>query len=156
MMNHFEEFDIIPVKDEYEEEYKKTKNIQSSNVTLFDWLNSINFNKTYLWNKENDKKYPQYMINWVLSKSRELIFYIDALNNMDISNKMHYDFLMNAIPSKKRYIPFGKKNQKNEDIELVKKFYNISYSRASKYYSLLNEDDISEIRKKFDSGGLKK
>ena len=153
--NHFDEFDdeekIIDDTD-YSKFYKPEK---VAEIKLTDWLNSINYNKKYLMTKENEKKYPQFIINSILSKSRELIFYIDALNNMEISNICHYDFLLNAIPSSKRYIPFNnKKIKKIEDVELVQKYYKVNYDRALSYFKLLDENDIENLRKYFDEGGL--
>ena len=153
--NHFEEFDVEEkfVDDtNYEKFYTPEKKYD---VKLTDWLNSINYNKEYLLNKDNEKKYPQFVINSILSKSRELIFYIEALNNMDISNKWHYDFLLNAIPASKRYIPFfNKKIKKTEEVELVQRYYNVSYDRALSYFKLLDKNDIENLKKYFDEGGL--
>lgn len=153
--NHFDEFDdeekLVDDTD-YSKFYKPEK---KDDVKLTDWLNSINFNKEYLLTKENEKKYPQYVINSILSKSRELIFYIEALNNMEISNKCHYDFLLNAISPSKRYIPFsGKKVKKIEEVEMVQKYYKVNYDRALKYFNLLDDNDIQMLRAYFDEGGL--
>ena len=131
--------------------------VKSKELKLTDWLNSINFNKNYLMNKNNEKKYPQFLINSILSKNRELIFYIEALNNLEMNNQWHYDFLLNAIPSSKRFIPFfNKKIKINEDIELVKKYYNVSYKRAVEYYNKLDENDIMKLKSYYDEGGIKK
>lgn len=133
------------------------KEIVTEKIKLTDWLYSIILNKNNIMDKENEKKYPQFIINNILSKDRELIFYIDAINNLNISNKMHYDFLLNAITKKKRFLQFPKKKiQESEIITFIKRYYNISYNRALKYYKFLDEEDINNLKKYFDEGGLKK
>lgn len=130
-------------------------NKKSSEITLTQWLNSINYEKNYLMTDENKNKYPQYVINMCLYKNRDIIYYIDALNSINIDNKMHYDFLLNAIPSKKRWAPFSKKVKKVEDIDFVKKYFNVSYNRALEYYNKLTVEDIENIKEIFDEGGIK-
>lgn len=134
--------------------YKETT---TEKIKLTDWLYSIILNKNNIMDKENEKKYPQFIINNILSKDRELIFYIDAINNLNISNRMHYDFLLNAIVRKKRFLQFPKKKiQENEIITFIKRYYNVSYDRALKYYKFLDDNDINNLKKYFNEGGLKK
>ncbi len=123
--------------------------------TLTEWLNSINYDKTYLLDNLNIKKYPQYIINMCLYKNRDILYYIDVLNCLDVNNKMHYDFLLNSIPAKKRWAPFSKKNKNIDDVDLVKKYFNVSYNRALKYYMQLDKEDIEIIKKIFEVGGIK-
>lgn len=140
---------------EKSKEVTETKKPKSNSVTLTQWLNSINYEKNYILDNNNQKDYPQFVINRCLYKHRDLIYYIDALNNINISNRMHYDFLFEAVPSKKRWLPFNNKKQENiDDIELVKKYYNVNNKRALEYYNILDESDINYLKKYFEKGGL--
>lgn len=157
MSIYFDEFDDVIEEDVFEKDYQKVDNSKKYELRITDWLNSINYNKNNLMNNNNEKKYPQYMINNILSKNKETIAYVDCLNMLDISNKCHYDFLLEALPSKKRYSQFFNKKVKiTEDLELVKKYYNVSYNRASMYLKQLNEQDLEELRLYFNEGGSAK
>lgn len=142
-------------KNETSLKEEKTTKKSNNGVSLTEWLNSINYEKNYILNDENNKKYSQYLINRCLYKNRDIIFYIDAMNTLDVNNKMHYDFLIEAIPPKKRYAPFAKKQKNIENVELVKKYFNVSYERALKYFQQLDDNDIEILHKIYDEGGLK-
>ena len=148
-------FGIKSNKIEYKTSLVETKPKKANDVSLTEWLNSINYEKNYLLDNETSKKYSQYIINMCLYKHRDILFYIDALNILNMNNKMHYDFLLEAVPSKKRFAPFGKKQKNIEDVELVKKYFNVSYNRALKYFNQLDENDIEIIKKLYDEGGIK-
>lgn len=156
MVNRFYD-DEFGEETESKKSEQKEKPSKKHSISLTEWLNSINYTKIDLMNEDNEMKYQQFIINSILSHSKELIYYIDALNCINMSNRMHYDFLLSAIPPSKRYVPFfNMKIQKNEDVELVKRYYKVSYNRANQYYEMLSEEDISKLRKYYDEGGIRR
>lgn len=127
-------------------------------------LNSIN------WNKENairdsnnpalaEKLYPPFPVARSLSYSADCILLVNELNTRGLSefgitNKMHYEFLLNVIPKKKRFNKWSKPIR--EDIvEHVMQLENISYSKAVEIVDLLTTDQKEEIIDMFlNQGGI--
>ena len=71
------------------------------------------------------------------------------------NHRNKYDFLLNIIRPRKRYSKWLKKS-KNDNIDLIKKFYGYSYTKAKDVVDILSEDQIEHIRSKLDTGGLRK
>jgi len=66
---------------------------------------------------------------------------------------MHYDYLRMSVRKRKRFSKWGKKN-KLEHLDAVKKYYNYSNQRAEEALSILTDDQLSEIEKFLDVGGV--
>jgi len=77
------------------------------------------------------------------------------MNMMPNTDKLlQYQYLLNTVRSYKR--PF-QKWQKREDIdglEAVKEFYGYSNEKAKEALSILSNDQLDEIRKRLNKGGL--
>jgi hypothetical protein len=86
----------------------------------------------------------------------DTIMYANEMNRFNsLDYKLQYDFLLNIIRPRKRYSKWLKKS-KNDNIDLIKKFYGYSYTKAKDVVDILSEDQIEHIRSKLDTGGLRK
>ena len=71
-----------------------------------------------------------------------------------LDDKLQYHFLLNIIRKKRRFSKWIKADPIS-DIEVVKKYYGYSNTKAKQALSLLSPDQINIIRQKVDQGGRK-
>jgi hypothetical protein len=124
---------------------------------LKDWMNSINQTKKSLIDEDPDleTKYPPYIVNRCLSGHVDAIMFANEMNlNSHLDKKLQYDFLLNTLRSKKRFSPWIRKDEL-KTLECIKSYYGYSNEKARQVLSILTEDQITSIRKKLDTGGLR-
>ena len=78
---------------------------------------------------------------------------MNVISNID--KKLHFDYLMHSVRKRKRFSKWLKKS-KDDNIDLIKKFYGYSYTKAKDVVDILSEDQLKHIRSKLDTGGLRK
>ena len=126
-------------------------------VELKDWLNSINTSKINLIDEDPtiENKYLPYIVNRCLSGHVDAVMFSNEMNiNHHLDKKLQYDFLLNTLRSKRRFSPWIKKEEL-KNLECVKFYYGYSNEKARQALSLLTEDQLTFIRKKLDTGGIK-
>ena len=125
-------------------------------IELKDWLNSINFNKENLMEDPDVKKdYPPYIINRCLSGHLDCIMFANEMNKYSFLDKdMQYSFYLNTLRKKKRFSPWLRKD-KVTDLEIIKQYYGYSNEKASQALKILTPEQISYIKQRLDTGGMK-
>jgi len=126
-------------------------------IELKDWLNSINTSKINLIDEDPtiENKYLPYIVNRCLSGHVDAVMFSNEMNiNHHLDKKLQYDFLLNTLRSKRRFSPWIKKEEL-KNLECVKSCYGYSNEKARQVLSLLTEDQLTFIRKKLDTGGIK-
>ena len=125
-------------------------------IELKDWLNSINFTKENLMEDPDVKKdYPPYIINRCLSGHLDCIMFANEMNKYSFLDKdMQYSFYLNTLRKKKRFSPWLRKD-KVTDLEIIKQYYGYSNEKASQALKILTPEQISYIKQRLDTGGLK-
>ena len=124
---------------------------------LKEWLNSINFNKTNLIEEDPStiKDYAPYIINRCLSGNIDSILFANEMNKYSFLDKdMQYSFYLNTLRKKKRFSPWLRKD-KVTDLEIIKQYYGYSNEKASQALKILTPEQISYIKQRLDTGGLK-
>ena len=124
---------------------------------LKDWLNSINFTKENLIEKDPDaiNKYPPYIINRCLSGYLDCIMFANEMNKFpNLDKDLQYSFYLNTLRKKKRFSPWLRKD-KVTDLEIVKQYYGYSNEKASNALKILTPDQINFIKQRLDIGGNK-
>lgn len=114
----------------------KTKHKQDNK--FFAVLNSINYDKLDLDIETFYPEYSQFMVNLALSHHVDIIKIIEYVNiyGKELTPQMHYNFLKQMIPKKKR---FGKWPKLDENIEdkfinrLIQEVYTVSHQSAVRY-----------------------
>ncbi len=104
-----------------------------------------------------EKSYVPYVINKALSFHMDCIMAANEMNKLPfLDKKMQNQFYLNIIRGYKR--PFQKwvKYVKPEDLELVKEYYNFSNEKATEALSILTPDQLNNIKKQMDTGGVEK
>lgn len=104
---------------------------------------------------ETEKVYNPYVVNRAISFHLDCVMPANQMNMIPNTDRLlQYHYLLNTVRSYKR--PF-QKWQKREDIdglEAVKEYYNLSNEKAKDALSLLSKDQLDEIRKRLNKGGL--
>ena len=124
---------------------------------LKDWLNSINFTKENLVEEDPDliKDYSPYIINRCLSGNLDCILFANEMNKYSFLDKdMQYSFYLNTLRKKKRFSPWLRKD-KVTDLEIIKQYYGYSNEKASQALKILTPEQISYIKQRLDTGGMK-
>jgi chemotaxis protein CheY-P-specific phosphatase CheC len=62
-----------------------------------------------------------------------------------LDNKLQYEFLLNSIRPKKRFAKWSKPEQDN-DLEVIREFYNYSIPKARQALSCLTNEQIQAIK----------
>lgn len=103
-----------------------------------------------------EKEYVPFVINRCLSNFADTVFYANDMNQaFQLDKKLQYDFFLHAIPSKKRFSPWSKKDRTAE-LKLVSEYYNYSEVKAEEALRILTAEELVFIREKMDTGGVKK
>ena len=124
----------------------------------FEFTKTINETKRNLIDEdpEVEKDYIPFLVNRSLGYFMDTIMYANEMNQKNsLDHKLQYDFLLNIIRPRKRFSKWLKKS-KDDNIDLIKKFYGYSYTKAKDVVDILSEDQIEHIRSKLDTGGLRK
>ena len=131
--------------------------IKSKEPGLFDIINDINYNKSNLYRKGEIQKLNRFMILKGMSNSMDNIFHANELNQNDpyIDDYMFYDYLINSVRKMKRFDKWTK-SVNDDDINIVMEFFQYSYDKALAVLDLISEEQLNEIKRKMNKGGLKK
>ncbi len=122
---------------------------------LFDFLNSISFNKDNLLDSLEEKEYNAYMINRYLSFEPDTLMYAQEMNQRYYLPQMiQFDFLRFGIRKKKRFFKYIKK-EKEENINIVKEYYGYSNKTAREALEILSEDELAYMQSRMEKGGKK-
>ena len=118
---------------------------------------SILQNKKNVFENENYSDYNPFIVNRALSYHLDCIPFVaemSMLSNLD--KDMQYQYLINTIRSYKRPFHKWQKVETVEDLECVKTYFGYSNQKAREALRILTNEQITEIRRKTEKGGVKK
>lgn len=103
------------------------------------------------------KDYVPFIVNRALSYHVDCLMYVAELSTMPKLDKdMQYLYLLNSIrPMKRKFQPW-QKVKSEENLECVKTYFGYSDKKARDALRVLTNEQIDEIKKKTDIGGVKK
>lgn len=128
-------------------------------MKVFDFLNSINFDKKNLIKEsENpdlaEKIYVPYIINKSLSYFIDTVRLSNEMNiNHHLDNKLQFEFFLNIVRKQKRFAKWHKE-EKYDDLELVKSYFQYNTEKAKQALAILTPLQLDIIRQKQQQGGL--
>ena len=126
---------------------------------LKDYLNAINFDKKPLLDTDDEtwaKKYPPYVINKCLSMFYDCIAQANEINGYHfLDKKIQFHFYINSIRKRKRFGGKWLSQTKLKNLEIVKRYYGYSNSKAKEALNILTDDQIEGIKLKLIQGGRK-
>lgn len=105
----------------------------------------------------NEKDFVPYVVNKALSFHYDCILYANEMNMVpSIDGLLQYHFLLNTIRGYKRPFQPWLKQEKLDDLELVKDYYEFSNEKAKEALSILTSDQLDQIRAAMFMGGTTK
>jgi hypothetical protein len=115
----------------------------------YDWRfeNSIN------WTKEQipiDSEYSSWRTNGILSNFVDTIIHANQMNLVQVTPQQHFDYMLNAVPKKKRFQKKKQKTESNSDEELIAQIserYKYSKQKTKEFLSLLSKEQLDIIKK---------
>ena len=100
-----------------------------------------------------EKKYPPFSVNKCVAPFPDTIHLVNELNiHHHLDSKLQFDFLLNSLRSRDRYIPWLKA-KKIKNIEYVKEYYGYSNEKAKAALDVLNDEQIKTIKDSLSKGG---
>lgn len=130
-------------------------------MSVFDYVNSINAGTPDMMDgsKRGDqveKDYNAFMVNRALSYFVDTLFHANALNQAHhLDNKLQYSYYVNTVRPKVRRSKWAKR-VKEDDVKLVMECYGYNMQKALDALSLLNPEQLEQLREKQIKGGMKK
>ena len=102
-------------------------------------------------NDQDEKEFSPIFTNLALSQHLDTILYCNEMNKnwQAVTPKMVYHYYLYSI--RKMFRKYGKwaKKFKDEDITMLMEYYQVNKVKAQDYLSILNEKQLSDIRKEF-------
>lgn len=124
-------------------------------VSAFDYINDISYDKNYIFDENDSKNYNQFLINRAFGQHMDTVLLANEANKMvTLSKRMHHDFLFYSIDGKKRYGKWAKANEEDSEmIEFVQTLYNVNREVALDYIELLDKKELKQLKLKYDNKG---
>lgn len=100
--------------------------------------------------------YAPFLVNRSLSYHVDCVLYVNEMNVWPALDKdMQYQYLLNSIrPMKRKFQPW-QKSEKDKNIDAVKAYFGYSNQKAKEALKVLTDEQIAEIIRKTDKGGVK-
>ena len=123
---------------------------------LKDYLNAINYTKENLLDTDDEqweKKYYPFIVNKCVAPFPDTVMLVNEINQLHhLDKKLQFDFLINSLRPRKRFTPWLKA-KKLENLEYVKEYYGYNNEKAKEALDILNNEQISAIKRTLDKGG---
>lgn len=124
-------------------------------LSLFEHLNNLTVNKEPFDVEDEGqvKSYEPYMINRFVSMTKAYTLLVNEINKYDVPKNVHYEYYLSALPKRKQFFKYIKKNQKDEG-EILKRlclYYEIGKREAKQYLNLLSSEQVDEIYQKYET-----
>lgn len=158
----------MAAKKKAKAEAKAKKEEGPKKLSFFDFLNNINggTNEPHMLigcgadpgegasMDSADKAYVPFMINRGLSYFQDTVLYANEMNRYAaLPSRMQYDFYRHGLRPRKRFSKWFKKLDDGADVQLCMHAYECNAERAREIVSILNSDQLTQLRKQYDRGG---
>lgn len=138
----------------YEEPPEEQISLKSEKVTPFTFITAVSETKKDII-KENpdiEKDYNAYIVNKGFSYFPDSVLFANELNlHAGIPAISQYYYYMASLRKRKRFSKWHKL-EKNEDLELVQRVYNVRAEVGKQYLKILSKEDLDVLRKLTETG----
>jgi hypothetical protein len=137
----------------YEAEPEETFEDHKKGPSPFDFIKAINTKKDLVKDdSENIKHYLPFIINRGFSYFPDTVLYANELNMYpEIPVESQYYYYMSAIRKGNRFSKWHKL-EKDSDLILIQKIYNVRPEIAKQYRKLISDDDMQMLHKLSETG----
>ena len=131
---------------------QKTEGVQDP---PFQYINDLSNEKKYLMdNGLFEKEYVPHQTNRFFSYFSDTIMLANMMNTTySLSNRMQHDFYFHEVRKRKRWTKWFKA-ETSDDLQLIKEYYKYNDQKAREALSILSEEQLNDIRKKLNKGGV--
>jgi len=106
----------------------------------------------------SNKKYPEtlngynsFLTNLGFSQRQETVLYANELNKYsNLTDKAQFDFYYHSLP-KRNYFAKWAKHMKNENTQMIMEYFKVSYKVAKQYEKILQDEQLNQIKKWYDT-----
>ena len=120
-------------------------------------LPSILQNKKNVFENGDYSDYLPFIVNRALSYHSDCLLYAAEMSKLSHLDKdIQYRYFINTIRSYKRNFQKWQKVETVDDLECVKSYFGYSNQKAKEALRILTNEQIAEIIRKTDKGGVKK
>lgn len=127
--------------------------MKDGKTNIFDFLNDVSHLKKNILDQSNIKDYNSYFMNKWLSMSIDTIMYAQEMNcNFHLPKDMQYDYYLHSLKKHKRFFKYVK-HKKQEHIDVIMEYHNMSERRAREIVRLFSDSDIDYMKSKMYKGG---
>lgn len=131
-----------------------------SKLTPFSFVNEINYGKKDLMRDQNgdhsdllERVYNPYITNRSLSYFHDTVIHANEMNkNHHLDSRLQNVYLINTIRKRKRFSKWMKTTEL-DDMEAVKEYYGYSNDKARQVLTLLNNEQLTELKQRVYKGG---
>lgn len=134
--------------------------IKKVSISPFDYVNDITHGKQdIIRNSEMpevyEAQYNPWIVNKTLSYYQDTVEYANEMNRYAfLPNQMQFDYLLHSINKRKQRFQKQTKKVVTDEIKAIAKYFGYSLRRAEYSLKYLTEEQIEEIKKKVDPGGV--
>ena len=123
----------------------------------FDYLKAINETKKDIMVDDiAEREYNPFIINRGLSFFKDTILYANEMNRYHhLDNRVQFDFFINIIKKRNRWSKWLKASE-IDNLEVIKEYYGYSNEKAKSVLSLLDNNQIEELKRRIYKGGRTK
>lgn len=112
-------------------------------------------NKEQVITPENESDYNAYVVNRALSFHYDTVLYANEMNKLPNTDAwLQFEFLIHSVRGYKRPFQPWQKIEKNDDLEVIKEYYNCSNEKAKQALELLSQEQLTIIKKTLYKGGI--
>jgi len=125
-------------------------------MSPFEYLNAINITKKDIMIDDlAEKEYNAFIVNRSLSYFPDTALLANEMNTRHhVDNRLQFQFFINTIRKAKRFSKWAK-SEDTEALKTVKEYYGYSDEKARQALTVLNENEINELKLKVYKGGRK-
>ena len=122
----------------------------------YEYINAINSGKKISSKDLDEKVYVPFITNRQFSYFQDTILPANEMNaNHHIHKESQFSFFINIVRPQKRFSKWSK-TEHHDDLEAIVQYFDYSYEKAKVVMDILSAEDINNIKKKLEIGGLKK
>ena len=122
----------------------------------YEYINAINSGKKISSKDFDEKGYVPFITNRQFSYFQDTILPANEMNaNHHMSGESQFSFFINIVRPQKRFSKWSK-TEHHDDLEAIVQYFDYSYEKAKVVMDILSAEDINNIKKKLEIGGLKK
>jgi len=120
-----------------------------------DIIPSIQHTKKIVVTTENERDYVPFVVNRSISFHLDMVMAANQMNMMPSADGLlQYHYLLNTVRSYKRPFQKWQKREDDTNLEVIKECYGYSNEKAKEALNVLTSDQLNEIKKKLNKGGL--